>query len=416
MIHKRNEIKEVKIMRKRELVKYIILVGLILALSCSTVQAVGLGVSPASFTVPDALKGGEYEKTITAFNTADDEGDFELSATGPGSEWITFYREGDPETPVTIIHIKRNDKQRILLKIKIAEDAANMEYIPTIYVQSIPPELEEAEGAVSQAVLRMPVRATIQVTGTQILKGTVKSITTSDTEIGYPLKIKVEFKNEGNVVAKPKIAVGIAKAGGGELVDIFAHAETGIKPDKTDTITVLWNTTEQEIGDYTADVNVPLGDEVLATKSLPFKILPFGTLTRQGELTSLTTEGEPLVGRMIKILADFKNTGKIDSRTAFKGELYRDDEFVDTIESDEMWVEVGKTSQLTAYYKIPSSGRYEVKGCVLYEGKETNTEEVSFDVDSTNSGLFSTPVFYVSILIIAVVLILFIYKRKGKSA
>jgi len=392
-------------MRKQEPIKYVILIGLVLALSCSTVQAVGLGVAPASFTVSDALKGAEYERTITAFNTADDDGDFELNATGPGSEWITFYRADDLETPVTTIHIKGHDQQRILLKIKIAEDAANMDYTPTIYVQSVPPELEGVEGAVAQAVLRMPVKATIQVTGTQILKGTVRSITTSDTEIGYLLKIKVLFRNEGNVVANPKIAVAITKDG--EPVDSFVHDETGIKPECEDTITVLWNTTGREIGDYTAGVEVSLGGEVLATRSLPFKILPFGTLTRQGELTSLTIEGDPVIDRVIKILAEFENTGKIDSRAAFKGELYRDNEFVDIIKSDEMIVEVGKTGQLTAYYKIPSSGSYVVKGSVLYEGKNTGTKEISFDVKSTNSksGIFGIPGFSGLVLIIVLIYI-----------
>ena len=402
-------------MGKQEPIKYVILIGLVLALSCSTVQAVGLGAAPASFTVPDALKGAEYERTITAFNTADDDGDFELTATGPGSEWITFYKAEDTETPVTTMHIKGHGEQRILLKIKIAEDAANMEYTPTIYVQSVPPKLEGSEGAIAQAVLRMPVKATIQVTGTQILKGTVKSITTTDTEIDYPLKIKVEFKNEGNVIAKPKIVVAITK--NGELVDSFVHAETGIKLDKTDTITVLWNTTGQEIVDYTADVEVSLGDEVLANKNLPFKILPFGTLTRQGELTSITTEGEPMINRVIKILADFENTGKIDSRTTFKGEVYRNGEFVDVIESDEMLVEVGETGKLTSYYKIESSGKYEVKGCVLYEGKETGTKEITFDVDSTNSkaGLFGIPGFAGSMSIIVIILISIIYKKRGNT-
>jgi hypothetical protein len=399
-------------MGKQEPIKYVILIGLVLALSCSTVQAVGLGASPGNINVPDALKGAEYERTFTAFNTADEDGDFELNATGPGSEWITFYKAEDPETPVTIIHIKGHDQQRILLKIKIAEDAANMEYTPTIYVQSVPPKLEGTEGAVAQAVLRIPVKATIQVTGTQILKGTVKSITTTDTEIDYPLKVKVLFQNEGNVVAKPKIAVAMKKDG--KLVDSIVHDETGIKPDCEDTITVLRNTTGRETGDYTADVDVSLGGEVLTTKSLPFKILPFGSLTRQGELTSLTTEGDPLVGRVIKILADFKNTGKIDSRATFKGEVYRDDEFVDIIESDEMIVEVGETSRLTSYYKILSSGKYEVKGCVLYEGKETGTKEISFDVASTKSkGLFGIPGFS-GLGLVLIITIIYIITRRFK--
>ena len=391
--------------------KNLILTITALIILCSTACAdIGLGMSPASMTISDALKEGSYTRTITVFNTGDEAGTFTLTAAGECSEWISFYEGSDSTTPLTEVEIPAGGRARILVRFEIPEDTANADYTGTIYAQSVPKEALETEGAVSQAIIRIPSKVTIKVTGIQILNGTVKSITTADTEIDYPLRVKVVFRNGGNVVANPRIAVAMTKDG--ELIDNIVHDETGIKIECEDTITVLWNTTGQEVGDYTADVDVSLGGEVIATKSLPFKILPFGTLTRQGELTSLVTEGDPLVGRMIKILADFENTGKIDSRTAFKGELYRDGEFVDIIESDEMIVEVGETSQLTSYYKIPSSGKYVVNGCVLYEGKETSTEEVSFDVVSTNSGLFSTPAFYVSILIIAIVLILFIYKRR----
>ncbi len=118
---------------------------------------------------------------------------------------------------------------------------------------------------------------------------------------------------------------------------------------------------------------------------------------------------------MIKILADFENTGKIDSRAAFKGEIFRNGELVDVIESDEMLVEVGKTGRLTSYYKIESSDKYEVKGCVLYEGKETSTKEISFDVDSTNSkaGLFNTPGFS-GLGLVLIITILFSMTRRFK--
>ncbi len=115
---------------------------------------------------------------------------------------------------------------------------------------------------------------------------------------------------------------------------------------------------------------------------------------------------------MIKILADFGNTGKIDSRAAFKGELYRDGEFVDIIKSDEMLVEVGETCRLTSYYKIPSSGEYVVKGCALYEGKETATLEVSFDVGSTKSGgLSGIPGFSGSGLALIITIVYIITRR-----
>lgn len=375
-------------------------------------STIGLGISPASIVVSDAFKGGTYERTITVSNTGDETGNFMLMAEGECADWISFYKEDTTDIPITEITIPSKGKTKVLVKFDIPQEIPNDDYTSTIYAQSIPDETSSGEGAVAHAVVRIPSKVLIHVTGTQILNGTVKSITTTDIEIDYPLKIKVEFKNEGNVIAKPKIAVAITKDG--ELVDSFIHDETGIKPYSEDTITILWNTTGQQIGDYTADVAVSLGEELLTTKSLPFKILPFGTLTRQGELTSLTTEGDPLIGRMIKILANFENTGKIDSRATFKGEVYLDGEFVDVIKSDEMLVEIGETGRLTSYYKIQAPGKYEVKGDVLYEGKETGTKDISFDVDSTNSrsGGNGIPGFTGSISIIVIILISILYKKR----
>lgn len=382
-------------------------------LLCSATSAdIGLGIAPASMTISDALKGGSYERMISVFNTGDEAGTFRLTTEGECSEWISFYAEVDQGTELEEVTIPAGDKAKILVRFQIPEDIANGDYTTTIYAQTIPKAKTDTEGAAAQAVIRIPSKITIGVTGTQILSGTVKSITISDTEINNPLKIKVFFQNEGNVVAKPKIAVEITKDR--EIVDSFIHDKTGIKPDSEGMITVLRNMTGLKDGDYIAKVTVTLGDEVLTTKDLSFKILPFGTLTRQGELTSLIIEGDPRAGRMTKILAEFENTGKIDCMAAFRGEVYLNNEFVDTVASDEMSVEVGKTTQLTAYYKVPSSGGYVVKGYVFYEGKDTNIKEVSFDCGSakSGSGLFSTPGFSGLALIIVMI---YLAKRRFKE-
>ena len=448
-------------MIKQEFVNDVLVIGLMLVLACSTVQAAGLGVSPPSFIVSDTQRGGEYESTIMVYNTADDDGDYKLNASGPGSEWITFYRVEDPEKPITAIHIKGQylfnwsdvpgndseillkflwddlnigwagnaeivkseegntirifkygnsaeikldvpnatlttsdggsldlkvkeengtlriyrwqfEKQRILLKIKVADDAPNNIYNSTICIKSIPPETTVGGGAVAQSVVEMNVTATIMVTGIQILNGTVKSISTADTEIGYPLKIKVLFQNDGNVVAKPTITCCIAKSTGCRcitnnslIVDTFVYAETGIKPGKTDTITVLWNTTGKEPGDYNVSVNVSLAGEHIAAKVLPFTILPRGALTRKGELSSLYIDSEPQINRFIKIIAEFENTGAIDTTASFVGEVYCDDEFIDIVESREKLVTVGETVNLVSYYKITMHGDYLISGMVL---------------------------------------------------
>ena len=347
--------------------------------SSSTANAgIGLGISPASITINNALRGGMYERTITIFNTGDEAGTFELTAEGECADWISFYKPEEPNTPIKKVTIPGKGKASVLVKFNIPADVANANYTATIYARSIP-KGGEGEGAVAHAVIRIPSKVLIQVTGTQILKGSVKSITTADTEVGYPLKIKVVFQNKGNVIARPKIAVTITKTGEG-IVDSFVHEETDINPGKEGTIKVLWNTTGRDTGDYMANVTVSLGDEVLATKDLHFKILPFGSLTRRGVLQGLAIEGEPLVNIVIKVVAHFKNTGEIDTMAKFKGEIYHEGNLLDVLESEEMFVEVGETANLVSYYKILKPGNYTIRGRVYYAGKETEEKEVSFSV------------------------------------
>jgi len=64
----------------------------------------------------------------------------------------------------------------------------------------------------------------------------------------------------------------------------------------------------------------------------------------------------------------------------FRGEIYHEDDLLDVLGSEEMFVESGETAKLVSYYKILEPGNYTIKGRVLYAGKETEEKEVSFSV------------------------------------
>jgi hypothetical protein len=365
--------------------KRAILIVILLALCPIADASMGIGISPASITISDAYRGGRYEQRITIYNTGDEPGTFTLTAEGECGNWISFSKEEDPRTAVKELMIPAKDRVKVITTFDIPADAENRDYTALIYAQSVPKE-ETGEGAVMSAVVRIPQKVVIQVTGTQILKGTVERITVADTEVEYPLKIAVVFQNEGNVIARPKIAVSITKDS--TLVDNVVHDEIGIKPGKTDTITVLWDTSES--GNYTASVIVSLSDEVLAKRDVPFSILPMGALTRKGVLKSLfIIEDEPQVNYVLKVLAAFENTGTIDARAKFNGEIYHNGKLADVVESDEKLVGVGEESQLHAYYKIAMPGAYTIQGVVIYDGKETDTKEISFTVPEPESGSVS---------------------------
>jgi len=357
------------------MIKTAAIIGLILIIMVSSVSAagIGIGVVPSEIEIHDAMRGSEYEKRITIHNTAENDSGFSITAEGECSDWMHFYRMEDQNTEVTNITIPGKNNAKILVKITIPDDAASGEHTSKIGVQNIP-----IEGMVgSTMVVRMPVDVMIGVTGTQILTGAVKSITSLDTEVDHPLTIKVEFQNTGNVVAKPVVNVDISRDG--TPVDGFTYSEMAVAPTKKEIIPVEWGTTEMVSGDYVAKVSVMLGEKVLETKDLQFKLLPIGTLSRRGNLTSISTESEPAIG-MVKILATFVNTGGIDTRARFAGEVYRDGNLIDTIESNELLVPIRESGTLTSYLKIESPGNYAVKGHVEYEGRTTNTKELSFDV------------------------------------
>jgi len=388
-------------------IKINLVIAVLLVLT-GTVAGVGLGVSPASFTVSDALKGGEYERTFTTYNTDNETGDFTFNAQGDGAEWLSYYLP-EGETPISTITIEGKSSQKILVKINIPEEAANGNYTPKIYIKSVPKELEATSGAVAQAVVQIPVSATINVTGTQILTGIVKDISLNDIEIDYPLRIKVEFENTGNVIAKPTITVIIRSNTDNSILSEEVYSDTEIKPDTTDTIIIEHDTEGLEVGEYFAEITVTLNEAVLAQENIPFKILEHGTLSRQGVLSKLDIEGDTLVNRVVKIHADFKNTGMIDSKAKFIGEIYLENNQIDIVESEELNVPVGETDTLISYLKIEESGNYIIKGKVFYEGKTTEVEELSFKVPAVDSS--SVPGFGLLLTMFVMILVIS-FKRK----
>ncbi|KAF5437012.1 hypothetical protein C5S35_06175 [Candidatus Methanophagaceae archaeon] len=163
-----------------------------------------------------------------------------------------------------------------------------------------------------------------------------------------------------------------------------------------------------------------MGGERLSTKELQFQLLPVGTLSRQGSLTDLSYEGDTSVGKTLKVLATFRNTGEIDAKAKLIGEVYVNGNLIDTISSEELLVPVREAGTLTAYLKIEEDGNYTIKGHVVYEGKMTATKELSFDVktlsepEPTQTPKASTPGFGAIGATIAIVSVMRyrIYRRR----
>lgn len=401
----------------RKLIGIIILVALLSLLSpllSSPVSAIGLSIGPTRIELEDALRGEVYERMVRVSNGCEDTATLLLLAAGDAGEWISFHDWDNPAAPIESVTLAGHDSVKVLVRFSIPEDAASGDYAATIDAETMP-EAGVESGQVG-IKLRAQANVSIKVTGKQILTGDVRSITARDVEVNYPLKIKVEFVNTGNVVAQPEIDVAISKDG--TAIDGFTSAEAKVKVGSRQIIPVEWDTAGRELGDYVASTAISLDGEVISTRELNFAILPVGTLSRAGVLTELSLQGNPKLGGIAKIQATFFNTGQIDTRAKFIGEVYCDNELVDAMESEESLIPVGQEDTLTSYVKLERPGHYDIKGYVNYEGKKTGVKEISFAIGEAGGGLpfsLSTP-FIIGVIVILIAVIAVMALRRRRAA
>jgi hypothetical protein len=372
------------------------------------VLAIGIGISPSEININSGLKGVDYEKSLTIFNTGQEETNFSLSVGGNISGWVSFYKPENQSSNITNISIPKEDKVSLVVVFHVPNDTANGNYSGTLDVNSIPEE-NGTEGTQNQVVVGASTHVLINVTGDQILQGEVTSIIIDDTEVDYPLRTHVLFKNTGNVIANPKIeSVYLKKS---EEVGRQVNNSTQIKPTGiNEEIVTEWNTHGQAPENYTSNVTVSLNGQVLKSENIPFTIYPTGTFSRQGNLTDILIDGEPEVDKVSKVMAYFNNTGQIGTSAKFTGEIYKNGNLVDTVTSDELTVEKYKQGVLVAYFKPTSTGDYLIKGKVVYSGKETPVKEAPFNVP----GGFSTLIIGAAAVILVIALLVVVLKQKKK--
>ena len=358
----------------KEKIKTILLIGLICIVVTSSVNALGFGIVPLSFTIDDASSGGTYDQTLMIVNVDNDTCNYKFEGTGDIGAWANFYAI-DGVTAIDTIEVQGKSREKIIARFTIPNETAPGNYTGVIYVQTIPKTATGGGGAAADVVLRMTSQGTIVIPD---LSGIVTNITAMDTEVNNTLRVKVEFQNTGNVNATPAINVSIAT--NGSLVDSIYYNKTAVMPGANETIPVEWNTTGQIPGNYSVNVSVCLNSDVLAAQNMTVRLLPPGTLARAGNLTAITSEGELATGQTVKIVATFENTGAIDTNATFVAAVYIDGNLTGEINSDDLVVPVGEVSNLTALLELAILGDYEIKGHVLYDGKSTDTKELSFSV------------------------------------
>ena len=102
-------------------------------------------------------------------------------------------------------------------------------------------------------------------------EGRIINVRVSDIGINEPLLIIAEFENTGDVAALPRLSAMITKNNG--VVDTVSAARIEVPPYEKGVLNLTWDSTGEGTGNYIADVEIKLGDELLYDEKHNFSIV-----------------------------------------------------------------------------------------------------------------------------------------------
>lgn len=203
-----------------------------------------------------------------------------------------------------------------------------------------------------------------------------------DSEENSLTAFEVVLYNQGEEAFSPVLKVDVKK-----WENTLGHIEQELEelgPGETRTYFVAWDNTGMEPGEYNAKATVYLGKKEILMESA-FTILPEGSLVRDGEIVSIGLGNEPLTYQDTVIETAIKNQGEIPAAFQVTGEVYKDGELIETLQSPKILIKSGETEKLPMVFRVPDIGEYEV----LVKSNDNMEDMFVFEaVPSTITGRF----------------------------
>ena len=353
---------------------------LILGFLTTPALSFSIGISPSGLNFKDVLKGGHAEATASVSTSSQNPLEVSIAMGGPIKNWIKL-----DETSFTL---EPNSRHTFNVIIEPPPDTPVGTYKGVVVATAkAPSEVSSGMGAVIVTAVEMQVN--VDVTGTQILKFSVPTMSVKDTEEGKPIEVNLKVSNEGNVKITPLVYIEVTDSSQ-KAVKSMDYSKTEILPTKSENI-LIKVPNDLPIGEYKAKISVSFMNETVE-KTLEFKVLERGSISLQGDLVTIKTDKVwASVGELVELTAVFKNTGQLVAPARFKGKVYLEDNLVSVLDSDEVDVPAGETKELSIYYKPERPGRYEVRGWIYYSKKVTDEQFVVLNVQESNETKAKTP-------------------------
>jgi hypothetical protein len=327
----------------------------------------------------------------------DEEGIFDVNVIPSGNiaEWISFDSRK--------MEVSKNQPLELKIVVEPSKSASNGFHEGTLIVTLtnrnapiVNPEKEDF----------YTIEIYVDITDSIIKQAKVSDIYVGNIKEGELINVGVDFTNEGNVEVKPKVILKILDKYD-NVLQTLDEEYINIMPSKKESFELSFEN-KLNADQYWANVKVYIDDNLLREEKLSFDILKEGERIKEGVLTTILNKEKVHINSELKIDAYFRNDGDEGVLAKFYADVYRNDRFVTSLESDEKLVNAKSENSFTVSFEPNQLGLYTIKGYIEYAGKRTDkmesvVESVPKSEPIEEVPLSANPVLAIVLMVLAVI-------------
>jgi hypothetical protein len=348
-------------------------------------EAATVGFYPTSVVYPQALRGGTFTERVGLIVGGTNSQTFRFTTSGPIASWLSVLPLSGPAKPLQSLVATPGDTD-LLLQLKVPAQTADGNYQGTLVVEVPPTKGKNGTEAVGFGA---EIKVTAQVTGTEVLSARLlDAYTYPKVEVGSPVTVFARVDNAGNVAVTPVFHLRVTRGNNVVFNDVSSPAT--LQPSSLQILQVAWpggSTETAPLGFYRATLSATFGRLDLGSIAMRFKLVPYGSLHRGGQITSLKLLNRPKVGGYAELQASVLSTGEAPEQTSFMGELYRNGSLVEPVKSQLPVIlqpggRPGDTGTLTLAVPVKQGGSYRLTGIANFAGAQSAPKTLTFTVGS----------------------------------
>ena len=387
--------------------------------AASTSGASSVGVYPTTVTFDQALRGGQFVDTIGIINGTPQGQFFDFGLGGTAAPWLKVVSASDHSTAITRLWVPSGaTPAQAVLDLQVPTTLANGTYKGQVTVSMAPQKVRQGQTSVGLAA---SIAVAVDVTGTQVVAGALTNayLPYPKIEVGEPLRVFAVVKNAGNVSEQPKFSLEVTKSQG-KTAQYTWQGTTGSEmlPGQTLTYQLMWpgsSTYTQTFGPYVAKLRANFNSTTVGSSTLPFQLVPYGSLRRGGKLLSLQLANRPRLGYAAEVQASVQSTGEVQQETNFVGSLYRNGQLFEPVKSPvPILLLPAQSGVITLPVSLPKDGLYKLTGVANFGGYQTAAKTLAFRIGPPPVPWFRYSLIAAGAVVLVALFLFFEFRRRRR--